>query len=273
MGKTEIRLELNKYGYDLGIWSNNYRLKGTTFTAEGIDRLKALLSGELKSVVKAPNKSAVAKSAKIIDMPKQAQSPKQKETPAAEKKAAPTIAAVKELTEHEKTVHALTSIPVNDGNYPINTATAEELSEAITIMESSPDGNRTRLARCKAKLNSLINNRKKPVTKPTPVTVTKQDDKKEEPVITYSSAEEKLRASLSKYKDSDSEYVINGVIEACAVDAEFAAKVMSPDKTYDKAFNYLYNLAKSGKCIMINRNCGMMDKDTALKYVLEYFAK
>ena len=139
-GRNEIRIKESRTGYDIALWSNAYRFKGFVVSKVGIVILRDLLRKELKS----PTVEKKATPIKTITA---------KKDPAPLK--APEKFEFSKLTEHEKTVHALTSIPVNDCNYPLNNATADELAEAIAIMEASPSGNKTRLVRCKAKLKSL----------------------------------------------------------------------------------------------------------------------
>ena len=279
----EIRVQLVQDGngnpvYDIASWNGTWRNKGATYSAEGIKALRDLLRKKFGDErVDAPTDNEV-EDVLPFDLPKEEEKPKFE---------------FKKLTDHEKTVHALSSLPVNDGNYP-KTATKEQLEEAIAIMEAKPTGNKTRIARCKAMLSKVTSKaqpvkEEKPVEEPKakikvfPTLETTDDEElpfsdvtpaKVEPKGSYEEAKEKLLKELEeKYKgDSDSEYVINGVIEACRVDEGLCGKVMDPQKSFTASFAYLFKKAKEGHCIMIGNNAGIMDKDTALKFVLEYFA-
>ena len=273
-GRNELRVQFNKYGYDIGIWNGSYRMKGCTLTEKGVKVLRDVLNAEFGT---AENKPKETKK----EAPKQVEKPVQKtEVKPVEKAEEKPVLEFKKMTEHEKVVHALTSIPVNDGNYPVNTATKEQLEEAIRIMEASPSGQKTRLTRCKAKLKSLVNGttRKSSSSKITPfakkaepVEEQMEDTTVSEEKVEYTDAVSKMEAELEKYTDPDSQYVIQGVIDACKADDEFAQKVLSTDKTYEGAFQYLYKKALAGNCIRINKNVGIMTKETALNFVLEYF--
>lgn len=128
--KYEIVVQLTKYGYDIRSYSGNYGVKGINLNEEEMKRLTEIL-GE------------------IFDG---------KEIEPDEPKEAPRKKVAEEKKPKDKTVNALVSIPVNDGNYPIKTATVEQLKEAIEYMEANPEGQKTRLARCKAKLKSMQKN-------------------------------------------------------------------------------------------------------------------
>lgn len=273
----EIRVQLVESGngeplYDIAVWNGNWRNKAPIYpgiSSEGIKALRDLLRERFGKT----------------DAPKETPKELPKETPKFE---------FKKLTEHERVVHALSSLPVNDGNYP-KVATKEQLEEAITIMNGKA-GNKTRIAKCKAMLAKLTKGEKPVETlKPTAeikvfptietteeddeelpfsdVTVVKTEAKAEVSDYGYEDAKAKLLKELEeKFKgDSDSEYVINGVIEACLVDSDLCKKVMDPQKSFTASFAYLFKKAKEGNCIMIGNNAGIMDKDTALGFVLEYF--
>ena len=306
----EIRVQLVESGngeplYDIAVWNGNWRNKAPIYpgiSTEGIKALRDLLRERF-------GKTAAPKKVEVIEADETEEMEELPFTSSPEPKL-----EFKKLTDHERVVHALTSIPVNDSNYPLNSATKEQLEEAIAIMEAKPNGNKTRLGRCKAKLATL--NRQsgtvtKTVTKedkPTPAVATtvtsegnlpkaveKNTEKasetatvitfpkatKSEPIKkltptgehhSYEEAASKLREELKKFKgDPDSEYVINGVLEACLVDQELVDNVCRPEKSYTKSFAYLYKKAREGHCIMIGTNAGIMDKNTALGFVIEYF--
>lgn len=293
-GRNTIRCQLTRYGYDIAVWNNNYRLKGITLSEDGVKTLYNLMSGEFDSdktetKVEAKKETTQKVSAKVVKV-------------AAPKATKSTDSAVTKQ-EADKVVKALTSIPVNDGNYPIKDATADQLREAISIMENDANGHhKTRLSRCKAKLKQLEKSGSKivKVTKKAEDTVdntegteevyTKNPDEKAGIIIfpkkdtteikklqptgehhTYAEAEAKLNKEREMFKgDRDSNYVIDGILEACVSDQEFLDNVMRPEKSYIGAFQYFANKAREGYCMRVGNAC-VMDADTALKYAIDYF--
>lgn len=259
-GKYELRIQKTKFGIDLALWNGSFRFRGVNFTTEGIAKLHGSL---------------------LLEFPKEdtAESIQKTET------VVKTESVKVEQKQENKTVRSLCSLPVNDINYPVNNATIEELEEAIAYMEEHPHNNATRLTRCKSKLNSLKNGtarrgrKKKEATAEAkvvkPVEQPKIEEEEDDPnvVYTFDDAEEKLNSLRFKYTGHDHKYVIDGLVEACMVDDDLVQKVMSKKKSYEKGFQYLAEQARNGRCIMIGNNCGMMDENTALELMLEYFKK
>lgn len=296
-GKYTLKVQKTKYGIDVATWNGSYRMKGCTFTEEGIKRLWEVMYKEFIS--------------EIFDE---------------QRVEAPRKKSVTPKTDMDPVVHSLTSIPVNDGNYPLSKATIDQIREAIAYMEANPNGQKTRLTRCKAKLKQLEKAEKaeeKPVVeepveeetetedveetgdvteedeaeevvKPEIKNVTKETAKpvqKKADIIQFpktdntkikklaptgenhgfKEVEEKLGEELKLFKnDPDSTYVINGVLKACAKDQELLDNVMRPEKSYKGAMQYFFNKAKEGYCTRIG-NVGIMSAETALKYAIDYF--
>ena len=277
-GKNEIVVQLTKYGYDIRLFSDSYSIKSVTLNTSETETLRDILGNIFaREPVEAPKKPI------NID----------------------TI-TTKETTEDEKIIHALTSIPVNDGNYPIKKATVNQLKAAILKMEMKPSGNKTRLTRCKAKLKQLesLKSTDKIVekntdehdiaTKISKLTVKEKIiepsketgniikfPKKDTTTIkrlqptnkhhSYEEAEAKLNKEREMFKgDRDTEYVIDGILEACVSDQEFLDNVMRPEKSYIGAFQYFANKAREGYCMRVG-NVAVMTADTALKYAIDYF--
>lgn len=147
-GKNETRVSLSKYGYGIGLYGGKYIIKGVTMSEDEIVKLKEVVA-ELDSGsdgrVGAPKSEQTAKVA-----------------PTSQKAMDPIV-------------KSLTSIPVNDCNYPLDKATIAQLEEAISIMESDTKGkHKTRIARCKAKLTQL---RRKNFKVVQPVATTETADK------------------------------------------------------------------------------------------------
>lgn len=281
--------------YDIRAYNGDYAIKGVTLSKDEIIKLRDILeeffAGDPEEI-------------EFVDVAEEVQPEPEQKT---EIKLVSTSWADK--TEDEKIIHSLTSIPVNDGNYPLNTATVEQLRKAVEYMEAHPDGQKTRLARCKGRLSKLekadtkVLLAKTAVQKSDKVVAIKPAKEKQEaepevqaketkaPVIkfpkkdttqitklppsevhyTYDDAKEKLDKERRLFKgDRDSEYVIDGILEACVSDQEFLDNVMRPEKSYVGAFQYFARKAREGYCMMVG-NVGVMDADTALKYAIDYF--
>ena len=299
-GKYTLKVQKTKYGYDVATWNGSYRMKGVTFTEDGLKKLWEVMFKEFI--------------AEVLDE---------------QRVEAPRKKSVTPKTDMDPVVHSLTSIPVNDGNYPLSKATIDQIREAIAYMEANPNGQKTRLTRCKAKLKQLEKAEKaeeKPVVeesveeetetedveeteededvaeedeteevaKPEVKNATKETAKpvqKKADIIQFPKAdnttikklvptgenhsfeevEKKLGEELKLFKnDPDSTYVINGVLKACAEDQELLDNVMRPEKSYKGAMQYFFNKAKEGYCTRIG-NVGIMSAETALKYAIDYF--
>ena len=278
--------------FDISVYVGDYVAKSVSFTEDEFLELKDLL---WNMVTGAKPAKVTAKKTKVTAVKPTKKAVKAE--PVVEEEETVDEPAEEVSDVDDRVVRSLTSIPVNDGNYPLKTATAEELRKAIAIMEASPTGNKVRLTRCKAKLAMLDGSSKK-VTKfrkkadePKKTTKSAETPKKDNvitfPVLdedefkkleptgehhTYEEAEDKMNAERAKFKgDRDTEYVIDGILEACVSDQDFLDNVMRPEKTYMGVLKYLYKKAKEGHCIKIDNNCGIMDADTALKYAIDYF--
>lgn len=287
-GKNEIVLQLTKYGYEIRIFSGNYSVKGVSLSKKEMENLRDILSGVFETPKKAPKNEPV----------KEEQDPDQEELP------------FRNESEDERVIKALSSIPVNDSNYPINKATADQLKEAIRRMEADTKGrHKTRITRCKAKLSQLesTSNAKKIVaeisakeTKPETTTDTKEtpvnkQPEKKTPIIKFPKKDtmeivklkptgenhkyEEAEAKLTKEREMfdgnpEHDYVIKGLLEACVSDQEFLDNVMRPEKSYLGAFMYFANKAKDGYATTVDvpgGKCCVMDANTALKYAIDYF--
>ena len=197
-------------------------------------------------------------------------------------------------------VHSLATLPAMDCNYTsdLNKATKEQIEAAIKIMKSNGGRNKTRLKRCEEKLREFRGKElsKKYMKKVDDKTKTedepKAEQKKEAIVIqfptkepefekleptheghTYEECEAKLNKEREIFKESDSQFVIDGLLEKCKVDADFRDNVMREDKTYAGAFEYFFNLAKQGFAIKVNNNMAYLDNEMALEYSINYFNK
>lgn len=169
-GKNEIRVQKvswngNPATYDIRVWSGDYALKGASYGPEALKRLKGILEdlfGNNAPLETPPKEEEPKVTTKKTDIDNNVLAPLKSEVATikeTQKTNATKVVSFSQKSESERIVHALASIPVNDGNYPINTATIEQIEEAIRIMEADTKGShKTRLARCKAKLKSLRRN-------------------------------------------------------------------------------------------------------------------
>jgi hypothetical protein len=81
----------------------------------------------------------------------------------------------------------------------------------------------------------------------------------------------KLRKELTIYKDGDSKYVVEKLIELCKTDQKLLNNIMQPHKSYDKAFEYFYEKSRSVGHKMPHGNMVYLDNDIAVKLSVEYF--
>lgn len=81
----------------------------------------------------------------------------------------------------------------------------------------------------------------------------------------------KLRKELTIYKDGDSKYVVEKLIELCKTDQKLLNNIMQHHKSYDKAFMYFYEKSRSVGHKMPHGNMVYLDNDMAVKLSVEYF--
>ena len=219
-----------------------------------------------------------------------------------EKKVTPKLSLVTKQKEkvlpENKTVHTLVSITATDINYQtaLRNASIEEIKEAIAWMKADDGKHGTRIKFCEQKLNMLMKKseaEKTPKeTTPAPRHETEVSEKKEEETkilqfptedkkpkfyqlktegdATYEECAEKLGKEKEQFKDADSQYVIDGLIELSKVDQDFRNNIMREDKTYGGCMEYLFKAAKNGYCVRYG-NVGWIDRDTGLGLAIEYY--
>ncbi len=83
---------------------------------------------------------------------------------------------------------------------------------------------------------------------------------------------EKINKEKAIFKDSDSQFVLDGLLEMCKVNANFRNNFMRENKTYMGAFEYFSNLARDGYAHMIN-GVAFMDNNLALGFAMDYYNK
>ena len=275
----ELKLRLISWGgntprYDLRTWKGNTPLKGMSFTKDDIVSLRAVLDGF---------------ASKTVESSSEAEKPLEHAA-----------------TKRSKVVNALTTLPANDGNYEssLEKATEEELNEAINIMETSGGRHKMRIRKCREKLSAIhgakileeFHNGEllKSKTEAKATTKTKADKAatkekakvlqfpKKKPEIeklpetdekrTFDECKAKLEEERKMFRDSDSQYVIDGLLEACETDQNFRNNVMREDKSYAGAFEYFANMARTGHALKYG-NVVYLDNNLALEYAIDYFNK
>ena len=207
----------------------------------------------------------------------------------------------------DEIVHGLCHLPATDGNYPVDKANAEQLTQAIEIMEKSDGKHATRIKACQTALNKLnkasievnstiIKLAAKSVLKSstTPSEAEIKEDKSESeaqakivefptedkrPKIiklktegshTYEECEANLDVEALMFRDADSQYVIEGLKELCKVDEDFRNNVMRKDKSYGGFMEYMFKAARNGYCVNYG-DVGWIDRDTGLSLAIDYY--
>lgn len=210
-------------------------------------------------------------------------------------------------TEDNKTIKTLTTLPFNDGNFisALKGATDTEIKEAIDLMEKSGGRHSTRIKACNAELKRRSKGAK-PTTQDAKVVdiVTKINEamkkeqtktaaapKKEADIIsfptedkrpqiikletngnrTYGECEVKISKEMEIYKnDSDSMYVMEGLLELCKTDKDFRNNFMRKEKTYGGFIEYMFKAAQNGYCVR-QGDVGWIDRDTGLQLAIDYY--
>ena len=105
---------------------------------------------------------------------------------------------------------------------------------------------------------------------PKPVETVKPKDVKGS--ATYEDCKKKFASDLEKFKDADSQYVINGLLELCKVDKDFCNRVMQKSKSYEGAYEYMAEMAQKGiGAYKVGNNMAIMEKDSALGICINYY--
>lgn len=92
-------------------------------------------------------------------------------------------------------------------------------------------------------------------------------------VHTIEDVKKKLEAELEIYRDGDSKYVVEKLIELCQKDKVLLEAIMLPHKSYDKAFQCFYQQSRTVGYQMPHGNLVYLDNDAAVKLSVEYFKK
>ena len=198
------------------------------------------------------------------------------------------------IKRSEETIHTLSTLPANDGNYApaLEKATKEELEEAIRIMKTNGGRNKMRIKKCEEKLAGFRGAEiREKLLKEKPKAESKAEDNpkvkiiqfpKKRPEIefaeptneghTYEECEAKLLKEREVWKDADSQFVIDGLLKECKENPTFRDNVMREGKSYAGAFDYFADLAKQGFAVKYG-NVTYLDNEMALEYAINYFNK
>lgn len=88
---------------------------------------------------------------------------------------------------------------------------------------------------------------------------------------TIEDVRKKLEAELEVYRDGDSRYIVEKLVEMCRKDKALLEAIMLPQKSYDKAFQYFYQRSRIVGYKMPYGNLVFLNNDTAVKLSVEYF--
>lgn len=87
---------------------------------------------------------------------------------------------------------------------------------------------------------------------------------------TYNDCKAKLEYERKIFCDSDSQFVIDGLLKMCEVNQNFRNNVMRKDKSYQGAFEYFMNMARKGFALQYN-GVTYLDNNIALGFAMDYF--
>lgn len=87
---------------------------------------------------------------------------------------------------------------------------------------------------------------------------------------TYEQCVEKIEKDKAIYIDPDSQYVLDGLLELCKVDADFRNNVMREDKNFAGVMNYMADMCKGGYGYKYG-NGYTVDRDLGLGFAIDYF--
>ena len=82
---------------------------------------------------------------------------------------------------------------------------------------------------------------------------------------------EKLNKEREIYKDGDSQYVIDKLLELCDKSQDFRNNVMRDDKSYADGFKYMFEQVRNGYCLKVSDGVQYLDNDLAFALFVDYF--
>lgn len=87
---------------------------------------------------------------------------------------------------------------------------------------------------------------------------------------TYEECVERINEERKTFVDSNSEYVLNGLLELAKVDQDFRNNLMREDKSFGDFIEYMSNAAMHGYCIKYG-HCSWLDMDLSLGLAIDYY--
>ncbi len=88
----------------------------------------------------------------------------------------------------------------------------------------------------------------------------------------YKDCETKINKDRAIFKDSDSQYVFDGLLELCKVDGDFRNNLMREDKNFSGAMLYMRDMCQKGYGYLSdNGQSGWLDRDSGLALTIDYF--
>ena len=264
----------NEAKYDLRAWVNDYGKGGMVFSKEQLQNLQKLLHEYIPTMDISEPKEEVIEEPKqeMVKEEEPKEEPKKKEEP-------------KDDGEVNKDIiEALTTLKTSDPGYmkALGKATDKELSLAIEIM----NGKNT-----KGAATTTSKKRGRPAgtsKKATEKKTTKKAEKKADVIqfpkpkpelenklvtegnATYEECEAKVNKEREMFKDSDSEYVLTGLLELCKVDGDFRNNFMREDKSFTGAMEYMGKQVQAGYGYK-KGGMGWCDKDAGLGFAIDYY--
>lgn len=87
---------------------------------------------------------------------------------------------------------------------------------------------------------------------------------------TYNDCKAKLEYERKIFCDSDSQFVIDGLLKMCEINQNFRNNVMRKDKSYEGAFKYFMEMARKGYALQYN-GVTYLDNNIALGFAMDYY--
>lgn len=87
---------------------------------------------------------------------------------------------------------------------------------------------------------------------------------------TFEDCQKKLEEERKIFCDSDSQFVIDGLLEMCKVNQNFRNNLMRKDKTYSGAFKHFTEMARNGYALEYD-GVTYLDNNIALGFAMDYF--
>lgn len=82
---------------------------------------------------------------------------------------------------------------------------------------------------------------------------------------------EKLDKEREIYKDGDSKYVIDKLLDLCDKSQDFRNNVMREEKSYAGGFKYMTEQVRNGYCLKVDNGVKYLDNELAFALFVDYF--